>query len=131
LHGWEAIFEWSDGLDRLNEAIWHGLVWLTTTELLDLSRHIPLTAEYCAPGHRRTVHDIAAVSDDTFRHEDSGGIETATQEGFTRAFPDGGQPIWKLLSAPNPPPVFVAPNWPVSPQPPVKQVSYSLAGALV
>jgi hypothetical protein len=130
LHGWEAVFEWSDGLGRLNEAIRYGLVWLTTVELLDLSHHIPISAEYCAPGQPRTIHDIAAIADDAFRHEGSGGIETVTHATFSAAFPDQGKPIWKLLAAPNPPQVMVAPNWPTSPQSPSTQLANSLVGVI-
>ena len=130
LHGWEAVFDWSDGLDRLDEAIRHGLVWLTTAELLDLSHHIPLSAEYCALGQRRTIHEIVAVGDDVFRHEDEGGIETVNHAAFCAAFADAGKPIWKLLAAPNPPQVMAAPNWPTSPVPPFKKLAKPLVSVM-
>jgi len=120
LYGWEVVFEWPDGFERLNEAIRHGLVWLTTAELLDLSRHIPLMAEFCAPGRPHTVHDIVAIGDDLFRHEDSGGTRTVTHAVFSAAFPDQGQPVWKLLAAPNPPPAMTQPRRPFSPRTPAQ-----------
>ena len=118
LYGWEAVFAWPDGFEYLSEAIHHGLVWLTTAELLDLSQHMPLTAQFCAPGRPRMVHDVVAIRDDAFRHEGSGGIETVSREAFLATFMDEGEPLWKLLAAPNPPLAMAQPIWPTSPHSP-------------
>ncbi|NJM39268.1 MAG: hypothetical protein HC853_00145 [Anaerolineae bacterium] len=134
IYGWEVVFDLEDGISCLNEAVGFGLVWLTTQELIDLSCHIPITAEYRPSIWRRDGscwHRLASALDDQILHESYGGVEVASAPSLLHAFPDDGQPVWKVIAAPNPPQVMVAaPNWPTAPQSPATRLANPLISVI-
>jgi hypothetical protein len=119
LHGWEHVFEWEDGQARLQEAAKFGLIWLTTVEMLDLATHIPLWVEYRPTIWQKGTpcwHHVA-TGDENVHHESWGGIEEVTLANFMAAYPDEGQPVWKVIAAPEVPTLPVCPSHPRVPGP--------------